>query len=88
MISSCCKRARLINPLLLLLLLLLQGGWDAAGVYEPGWNAYAAFFDRVAKKLTGCGSSSRSSSGDKMIIGPGWDNVSDRNACCCVSGVH
>jgi hypothetical protein len=53
---------------------LIQGGWDAAGVYEPGWNAYAAFFDRVAKKLTGC--SSGSSSGHKMIIGPGWDNVS------------
>jgi hypothetical protein len=44
-------------------------------VYEPGWNAYAAYFDRVAKKLTGCSSGS-SSGGDKMIIGPGWDNVS------------
>jgi hypothetical protein len=29
----------------------------------------------VAKKLTGCSSGS-SSGGDKMIIGPGWDNVS------------
>ncbi|WIA36716.1 hypothetical protein OEZ86_007990 [Tetradesmus obliquus] len=50
------------------------GGWDAAGVYQPGWSAYAAFFDRVAMKLTGCSSGS-SSGGDKMIIGPGWDNM-------------
>lgn len=57
--------------------MLLQGGWDAAGVYQPGWSAYAAFFDRVAMKLTGCSSGS-SSGGDKMIIGPGWDNVSQR----------
>ncbi|KAF6257825.1 hypothetical protein COO60DRAFT_1701631 [Scenedesmus sp. NREL 46B-D3] len=52
------------------------GGWDAAGVYEPGWSAYAAYFDRVAKKLTGCGSSSGSGSRySKMIVGPGWDNM-------------
>uniref|UniRef100_A0A383WPH3 Glycoside hydrolase family 79 protein n=1 Tax=Tetradesmus obliquus TaxID=3088 RepID=A0A383WPH3_TETOB len=51
------------------------GGWDAAGVYQPGWSAYAAFFDRVARKLTGCSSGSSSGGGDKMIIGPGWDNM-------------
>ena len=53
----------------------LQGGWDNAGIYEPGESAYVAYFDRMARMVTGCAPNA-TAGGDKIIMGPSWDNVS------------
>lgn len=53
---------------------ILQGGWDAEGIYQPGWFPYADYFQRMAKIISGC--DEKGGKGHKVIMGPGWDNVS------------
>lgn len=54
--------------------LLLQGGWDSDGVFTPGWDAFAGFFEATAKRLGAC-RSRQLGPGGVRVIGPGWDNV-------------
>jgi hypothetical protein len=54
--------------------LLLQGGWDTDGVFTPGWDAFAGFFEATAKRLGAC-RSRQLGPGGVRVIGPGWDNV-------------
>jgi hypothetical protein len=65
--------------LLLLLLLLLQpefwptglGGYDAKGKWKPGIDAYAKWFDVVARQVSPC----KHREDPRLLSGPGWGNV-------------
>jgi hypothetical protein len=45
-------------------------------VFEPGETAYVNYFDRLARQVTGCAANA-TAGGDKIIMGPSWDNVSN-----------
>lgn len=44
------------------------GGWGKDGKWKKGFEAYADWFDRVARAINPCGSG-------KMLSGPGWGNL-------------
>ena len=54
------------------------GGWDGDDHFVPGWDAYAAYFNSVAKRASGCDAlppGARAGEDDAIIMGPGWDDT-------------
>ena len=51
----------------------MQGGYDKEGVFVPGPEPMLPYFDRMARNVSGCVGDAE---GEKIIMGPSWDNVS------------